>query len=366
MKMTRRNFVVLGMLATSALTSGIVPSVSYALTPSDRRMFTDSLGRQVEIPVDIVDVTPAGVCAQTIITQIDAGKLASAAMSPAREDGIAYYLAGNERILGVPETGTIEGSTSHDIDIIEVAEVVSPTLVIDAGLARENLVESLNSMQKESGIPHIFINASFGKLPQAYRTIGEILGCDRRGKELALYVEDIFSETLAIADRALKYIKPPKVFYAPRTNGICPNSGTLLQLDALRHLGAIPVENPYNIPAHTVDLNALTECNVDIIIFDDTNVSDSLKAGCGTGYDTWMPIIEHLGCSWTCAPALYHSWLGNIVLVQSVGLLWLAHILYPEYCDWFFGERASTLFEALYDLPANTRMVSDLIEESKI
>lgn len=57
----------------------------------------------------------------------------------------------------------------------------------------------MQSLQEQTGIPTVFIEASGDTLPQAYRTLGALLGVADAAEPLARYIEDTL--TMAEANR---------------------------------------------------------------------------------------------------------------------------------------------------------------------
>jgi iron complex transport system substrate-binding protein len=124
-------------------------------------------------------------------------KIASLAVEISGDDVSDYEEADMGELVQLPETGTLFSTSDTDMSPTKVA-ALSPVIMLDVGLPKEGLAEKLDALQLETGIPYIFIDISFGNLPQAYRILGSLLGCDRRAEALAAYVEAVLSEVKAL------------------------------------------------------------------------------------------------------------------------------------------------------------------------
>ena len=59
----------------------------------------------------------------------------------------------------------------------------------------------MQSLQEQTGIPTVFIEASGDTLPQAYRTPGALLGVADAAETLARYIEDTTNFTMSASAR---------------------------------------------------------------------------------------------------------------------------------------------------------------------
>jgi iron complex transport system substrate-binding protein len=195
-------------------------------------------------------------------------------------------------------------------------------------------------------------------LPDAYRTLGTLLGCEQRAETLAVYVEAVMSEVTRIADTKETACK---VFYAQREYGLAVTGSISLQLDAIASVGAIPVVEPYDYASNQVQLDVLAGVAVDWILFDDTNILESLQQRKGAAWDMWSETILTCDAEFAVSPALFHSWLGSMVFAQSIGLLWLASVVWPASCDYDIEQRAQEFSALFYGLGLADEASTDLV-----
>lgn len=354
---SRRRFIhVASVGALGALAAGFPAE---ALAASNTRTFTDSLGRKVSIAGMIESVTPLGNVAQAMMCTLCPEELASLASEIDETDMQEYAEAGITEIADLPVTGGGSSSTVKEVDVTEV-DAVNPGLMLDVGLAKEGLVEELDTIQAETGVPCAFIDVSFGNLSQAYRTLGDLLGYRARAEDLACYIE----KTLARVDAGSRDVPDTcNVFYAPRSLGLEVKSSISVQLNAIAHIGATPVASAYDYMDKTVNLDALTREKVDLVVFDDTDCLDSLVKMEGETWDIWSGVPAVAEGMFAISPALMYSWFGSLVYVQSLGVLWLASIIWPETYPLDMAAESEAFYNLFYGLNRGKESMTELIGE---
>ena len=340
-RMTRRDFVA-AALAGLVGAATIGPAEALASTPT--RSVEDSLGRVVDVPVEIDGAVPLGDVAQTLVLMLRPEALSTVASTVCDEDAAELEEAGCGEVARLPESG---GGSSSDVGGVDVGEVrrARAAVMIDAGLWHGGLVDELDALQAEVQVPCVFVDVSFGRLPAALRTLGGLLGCEGRAEELAVYVEGALEATAGVCPAAEH---PLSVFYAPRALGISPNDGVPVQIAAIQHVGAVPVSAPYDFGARAVQVPAVDEVDPDLVVFDDT---DSLPALCGRegeAWEVWKGVRAVEEGRFVMAPALLNSWFGSLVHAQSIGALWLASVVSPGACGFDVVDEAGRFYALFY------------------
>ena len=156
------------------------------------RTFTDSLGREVELPAQIDRVAASGPLAQNVLLTIAPEKMVGLATKIA--DDQAKYLGSEYASLDV--FGQIYGSKG-DFNKEAVA-AADPQIVIDVGEAKDGMKDDLDTLQEQIGIPVVHIAASLDSYDKAYTMLGELLGTTDRAKELADYCKKAYDETTSV------------------------------------------------------------------------------------------------------------------------------------------------------------------------
>ena len=149
----------------------------------ETRMITDSAGRQVEIPAEITRIAPSGSTAQMILMPVAYDLLVGLSSSPSTAQ-MSYF---PEEMRYLPTFGQFYGSkASLNMESLIAAQ---PQLIIDLGDAKDSIAEDMDTIQKQTGIPTIFIEADLDDMAAAYRMLGDILGRQEQAEELAQFID---------------------------------------------------------------------------------------------------------------------------------------------------------------------------------
>jgi len=130
---------------------------------SDTWIFTDSAGREVEVPRDIQRILPSGSLAQTFMWPLAADRI----ISTNREYTPEQLVYIGEQYANLPVTGNLY-QTGSELNIEEVASL-NGQIIIDFGEPKDSIVEDLDNLQNLLGIPCVFIEGSFTNTADAYR-----------------------------------------------------------------------------------------------------------------------------------------------------------------------------------------------------
>lgn len=176
---------------------------SAAAAAEETRMFTDDLGRTVELPASVDKVIPSGHLALSVLIAYDPKYLASCGGGlPANADRYLPELA----TQGLPKTGAIfysSGTVNYE-EVMNLAEL-GADVFIDVGQKIDGAGEALDEFTRISGMPAVFISQnSLEEIPDSYQKIGEILGETERGCELYSYMKgwiDTFETGMQNASR---------------------------------------------------------------------------------------------------------------------------------------------------------------------
>ena len=351
---SRRAFAHVAFLGAVTLLVNPFPA---SAGEQDDRVFTDSLGRNVYVPTTVCAVMPAGDVAQQLVCTLCPELLSSVASEVSVEDAAEYERAGLGDIVNLPETG---GSASSGVSgmVADAASWTGASVILDAGVEKEGLSGELNDLQNEQGVPCLFLDVSFGHLGDAYRKLGDLLGREERAEELASYVEASISRT-AVGDGLDE--NPIRVLYAPRHCGLDMHSGYSVQVDAVTHVGAAPVAAPRLPASAMLDVAKLNNIAIDLVIFDDTDSFDQLKSREGEAWDVWKGCSAIADGAFIVSPALIRSWIGSLVNVQSIGVLWLAYVLRSGVSDSKIVHEAKLFYNLFYGLEIDESELRELI-----
>lgn len=181
------------LLLCLCLLAGCAAQTLPAQEPAATVSFVDSCGRTVEVPEKIDRVAVSGLTAQMILVTLAPEKLVGVASRP-DEAQLAYLPA---ELAQLSELGQLYGGKGNLNPEFLIA--CAPQIILDLGDRKANHAADMQSLQEQTGIPTVFIEASGDTLPQAYRTLGALLGVADAAETLARYIEDTL--TMAEANR---------------------------------------------------------------------------------------------------------------------------------------------------------------------
>lgn len=132
-------------------------------------VFTDDAGRDVTVPAGITRIAASGSTAQMILMTLVPELLVGLASSPSTAQR-PYF---PEEMWTLPTFGQFYGSKANlNMEALIDAE---PQLIVDLGDAKENVRSDMDGIQKQTGIPTVFLEATLEEMPQAYRKLGRLL-----------------------------------------------------------------------------------------------------------------------------------------------------------------------------------------------
>ena len=198
----------------------------------ETRMITDSAGRQVEIPAEITRIAPSGSTAQMILMPVAYDLLVGLSSSPSTAQ-MPYF---PEEMRYLPTFGQFYGSKANlNMESLIAAQ---PQLIIDLGDAKDSIAKDMDTIQKQTGIPTIFIEADLDDMAAAYRMLGDILGRQEQAEELAQFIDR--TVTMAQTNAAkIPESQRLKVLFGTGSTGLACNAAGSVQADVIDLVGAV-------------------------------------------------------------------------------------------------------------------------------
>ena len=145
-------------------------------------VFTDDAGRDVTVPANITRIAASGSTAQMILMTLVPELLVGLASSPSTAQR-PYFPA---EMWTLPTFGQFYGSKANlNMESLIAAQ---PQLIIDLGDAKDNVRSDMDGIQKQTGIPTVFLEATLEEMPQAYRKLGRLLHREAEAEVLAVYL----------------------------------------------------------------------------------------------------------------------------------------------------------------------------------
>lgn len=366
--------LILGLFAGCAETKGadtpeeITPDQQAEVTPevpatpdetpkSETFVFTDSCGREVELPTTITKVAPSGSVAQMILYTAAPDAMVGWSSNPGGQT--ADYIP--EKYRNLPEFGQFYGSNvTLNLEALIAAE---PQVIIDLGDMKKTHKEDMDDIQARTGIPTIFIEANLDTFPQAYRTLGELLGCEEAAESIANYIETTVADTRAVA-ATIPEDKRVTVMFGTGESGLDCNAKGSIHADVIELVGA---ENAVVVEevsgkggGNTISLEQVMVFDPDVILF----ASGGPFAAVG-GDAAWGAVRAIRENRYYEIPMGPYNWLASPPSVNRiVGIKWLAELLYPDYYDYDVAKETKEFYSLFWHYELTDAEVGAFLQNS--
>lgn len=318
------------------------PAATEAPTPTAEPapttiQFTDSVGRTVELPADVTKVAVSGPLAQIVLFALCPDKLVGVA---SKWDATAEQYIASE-YYNLPELGQLYGGKG-ELNL-ETLLASGAQVVIDVGEPKDTIVEDLDALQKQTGIPFVHITATTATMADAYIKLGELLNMPDEAKILSGYCAKVYARTQEIAGG----VEKANVVYCLGDSGlnvIAQGSYHAEVIDLLANNLAVVDAPSSKGSGNEIDLEQLLLWNPDVILF----APDSIYASVGSD-PAWQQISAIKNGAYYEVPFGPYNWMGFPPSVQRyLGMMWMAQLLYPDTAQYDLYAEAAEYFKLFY------------------
>lgn len=320
----------------------------------------DMAGREVEIPTDIKKVyctSPVG----TIITYTISPDLLAGLNYEASDVEKEYLLPS---FTSLPVLGGWYGK-GNEGNLEEIAKA-KPDIILNAGTITEDTVEFSDNLQKQLGIPVVFVGVDLLTMADSYNFLGEMLGMQERTDELASYVTESLKDA---QDKAANIKEEDKirVYYAEAAQGLqtdpAGSSHTQI-LDLLAGINVADVEATSGYGRAEVSVEQLIAWDPDLIIagFDAGYAEDGAAFDYMQADSVMMNLRAIQNGNIYEVPSAPFSWFDRPPSANMIlGIKWTAQILYPDLFDYDMKEEAKRFYKLFYFCDLTDEQVATLL-----
>lgn len=313
------------------------PASSEAVQPTSY-LFTDDLGREVEVDAQISRIVPSAPLAQIALLAI-APEMFVGLASKFYEDARGII---PDEMFELPYFGSLYAGSELNVEELAMTE---PQLIIDIGEAKKSSIEDLDALQQQTLIPSVFISATLKTMPETYRKLGKLLGKEEKGEQLAQFCERVYNRTLDIMDKVGdNKVSCLYVLGDEGLNVIAANSYHSELLDLLTNNLAV-VDNPLSKGSgNEVTMEQIAAWDPEFVVFAPRSIYSKVKE-----IPAWNQIRAITNDRYVETPDVPHNWMSMPPSVQRyLGLIWLPAVLYPDYCDYDVKEEILKYYELFY------------------
>lgn len=315
--------------------------------------FTDSAGRKVEVPSNITKVAISGPLAQIAIFALAPDKLVGIATpwDKAAEEFL------NTEYYNLPVLGQLYGGKG-ELNL-ETLLASGAQVVIDVGEPKQSIVEDMDDLQKQTGIPFVHITATTGSMGDAYRMLGKLLNMGDQAETLAKYCDQTYKRTQDIANSVSK----ANLLYCSGDKGInviAKGSYHSEIIDLLSNNLAV-VDNPSSKgTGNEVDMEQILKWNPDVILF----APGSIYSTVGTD-PAWQKVTAIKEGRYYEVPNVPYNWMGFPPSVQRyLGMMWMAQLLYPETAKYDLYKEVENYYKLFYHCDISKEQYQKLVANS--
>ncbi len=320
------------------------------------RSFTDSLGRTVEIPVNITKVALSGPLTQIVLFALCPDKLVG--LANAFDTSAEEFI--DPEYYNLPILGQLYGGKGT-LNLEEIA-ATGAEIIIDVGEQKDNMAEDLDTIQGQLGIPFVHIDGYTAEMGDCYRMLGELLGMEEEAEVIADYCDEVYANTLAIVEAVGEGNKVKMLYCTGDTglNVIAMGSYHAEIIDLLCDNLAV-VDNPSSKgTGNEVDLEQIMLWDPDVIIFS----TNSIYSTVGENAD-WSTITAIANGDYYEVPYGPYNWMGFPPSVQRyLGMIWLAQLLYPDVAQYDVYAEVSEYFNLFYHCDITQEQYDRLVANS--
>ncbi len=301
------------------------------------RVFTDSCGREVTVPVNVEKVAVSGPLAQIVVFAMAPDKLVG--IANAWDESAAQFL--DTKYYDLPLLGQLYGGKGEMN--LETLLAAAPDVVIDVGEPKGSIVEDMDALQEQTGIPFVHIDAYLASMDNTYAMLGDLLAMPNEAQGRADYCRYAYDRAVEIANS----VEKANLLYITGDEGlnvIAKGSYHAEAIDLLANNLAVVEEPSSKGTGNEVDMEQILNWNPDVILFAPGSIYDSV----GTN-ENWQTVTAIKNGTYYEVPMGPYNWMGFPPSVQRLlGMTWMAKILYPDAADYDLYTEVSTYFQLFY------------------
>ena len=321
--------------------------------PPTTRTFTDSVGRTVAVPCTIDKVAVSGPLAQIVLFALCPDKLAGIA-SKWDETAEQFF---DRKYYDLPVLGQLYGGKG-ELNL-ETLLNSGAQVVIDVGEPKKTVVEDLDALQQQTGIPFVHVTAATATMGDAYRKLGELLDMPTEAEALAAYCDRVYARTVEIAGA----VEKKNLLYVTGDQGlnvIAQGSYHAEIIDLLSNNLAV-VESPSSKgTGNEVDMEQILLWDPEVILFAPESIYADVK-----NRPEWQAVTAIRNGTYYEVPFGPYNWMGFPPSVQRyLGMLWMSELLYPEAAQLDMFAAVQEYFELFYHCKITREQYDALMQNS--
>lgn len=322
---------------------------------------TDMAGREVTVPGEIDSIYSTSPMGTNFVYAFD-DKLVTGVNIDLSEGEKRFM---TERVKSLPNLGGWFGK-GNEGNIEEIIKA-GPDIVISTG-TDEHSMEQAEELESKLNVPVILLDVNFDKLSEAFRLMGTVLRDEKRGNELADYIDKTIKDAEEMA-ASIPDDERVRVYYAEDQMGLNTDPSGSPHARLIDLCGGVNVADVENNPGYgrtEVSMEQVIEWNPDCIIACvDNGFSDSGSYDAILSEPQWSVIKAVKDGRVYQTPNLPFNWFDRPPSVNTiVGVKWVQSILYPEYVKFDLKEETKKFYSLFYHYDLTDEEYNEIVEKS--
>lgn len=322
--------------------------------------YTDDYGREVELRKDITKIVASGPNAQMILVTLAPEMMVGLAEAPSM-DKAKYF---PDYYIDMPTLGQFYGK-KMSLNLENLMQT-DTEIIIDVGEIQEEGNEDMDTIQKQTGIATIYVEADLNTYPDAYRKLGKILGKEEEAEKLATYCE----ETIEMAKKikgSLSNKDIKSILFGVNSTGLNCNVEGSIQAEVIPFIGAknaIQVEEEEvngRDGGNPMNLEQIYKIDPDVVIVADGGPYDKMK----DQDSQWKELTAVKNDKYYEIPCDPYSWMSAPPSVNQVlGARWLMSVVYPELYEGDIYQDVKDYYKLFWHYELSDAEVNDFLKNS--
>ncbi len=317
-------------------------------------VYTDSLGREVEVPAKITRIVPSAPLGQMYLYAL-CPELFVGTADEWNEEFQAFMA---ESYPNLPVVGQLYGGKG-ELNL-ETLAMTAPQVIIDVGEAKKGTVDELDGLQEQLNIPCVHISADMKTAGEAFRELGRFLGMEERAEVLAQYCENAYAEITGLMETVGEENKP-SILYCPGADGLNVIGKGSYHAEVIDMIGnnAAVLENPSSKGiGDSVDSEQVALWDPEVIFFSPEVNLEEVVAD-----PAWGQLRAIRSGNYHKAPEGPYNWMGFPPSVNRyLGMYWMASILYPNQVEFDLYDKVSEYYDLFYHVEMTPEYFDELTD----
>ena len=321
-------------------------------TQTETVMYTDSLGREVEVPAQITRIVPSAPLGQMYLYAL-CPELFVGTADEWNEEFRAFMA---ESYPDLPVVGQLYGGKG-ELNL-ETLAMTEPQVIIDVGEAKKGTAEELDGLQEQLDIPCVHISANMATAGEAFRELGRFLGLEERAEVLAAYCENAYAEIQTLMETVGEANKVSMI-YCPGADGLNVIGAGSYHAEVIDLIGnnVAVLENPSSKgTGDAVDSEQIMLWDPEVIFFSPEVNLEEVAAD-----PAWGELRAIQSGNYHKAPEGPYNWMGFPPSVNRyLGMYWMASILYPNQVEFDLYDKVSEYYDLFYHVEMSPEYFNEL------